>query len=170
METRTANLIIGISGGPLGGNATNYKLALPSTWIKDMGLTPEQRQVELRFDGVSIVISRKLSFLEFLDAGRRAGHKMLLISCYSGNTLCARIAADETARNQNLPGKSHGRFLETSLWEQPKSRLGGFWVLSGRTLHPPKPGWAARIFGGHRCGQLRAIGNHPQNPGAYGGR
>ena len=46
METRTANLIIGTSGGTAGGNATNYKLALPSTWIKEMGLTPEQRQVE----------------------------------------------------------------------------------------------------------------------------
>ena len=44
METRTANLIIGTSGGTAGGNATNYKLALPSTWIKEMGLTPEQRQ------------------------------------------------------------------------------------------------------------------------------
>ena len=49
METRTANLIIGTSGGTAGGNAINYKLALPSTWIKDMGLTPGQRQVELRF-------------------------------------------------------------------------------------------------------------------------
>ena len=57
METRTANLIIGTSGGTAGGNATNYKLALPSTWIKEMELTPEQRQVELRFDGASIVIT-----------------------------------------------------------------------------------------------------------------
>ena len=65
METRTANLIVGTSGGTAGKNATNYKLALPSTWIKEMGLTPEQRQVELHFDGASIVITRKLSFAEF---------------------------------------------------------------------------------------------------------
>lgn len=96
MNTRTANLIIGTSGGTAGGNATNYKLALPSTWIKEMGLTPEQRQVELRFDGASIVITRKLSFAEFLEASRHAGHKVLLLSCYSGDALCARIAADET--------------------------------------------------------------------------
>lgn len=98
METRTANLIIGTSGGTAGGNATSYKLALPSTWIKAMGLTPEQRQVELRFDGASIVITRKLSFTEFLDVSRHAGHKVLLLSCYSGDTLCARIVADETAQ------------------------------------------------------------------------
>ena len=98
METRTANLIIGTSGGTAGGNATNYKLALPSTWIKEMGLTPEQRQVELRFDGASIVITRKLPFAEFLEASRHAEHKTLLLSCYSGSVLCARIAADETAK------------------------------------------------------------------------
>ena len=102
METRTANLIIGTSGGTAGGNATNYKLALPSTWIKEMGMTPEQRQVELRFDGASIVITRKLSFAEFLEASRHAGHKVLLLSCYSGDTLCARIAADETGETLHV--------------------------------------------------------------------
>ena len=98
METRTANLIIGTSGGTAGRNATNYKLALPSTWIKEMGLTPEQRQLELSFDGTSIVITRKLSFAEFLEASCNAGHKTLLLSCYSGEVLCARIAADETEK------------------------------------------------------------------------
>ena len=98
METRTANLIIGTSGGTAGGNATNFKLALPSTWIKEMGLTPEQRQVELRFDGASIVITRKQPFAEFLEASRHAGHKILLLSCYSRDALCARIAADETKK------------------------------------------------------------------------
>ena len=63
-----------------------------------MGLTPEQRQVELRFDGTSIVITRKLSLAEFLEVGRHTGHEMLLLSCYSGDTLCARIAADETEK------------------------------------------------------------------------
>ena len=98
MNTRTANLIVGTSGGTAGGNAINYKLALPSTWIKEMGLTPGQRQVELRFDGASIVITRKQSLAEFLEASRHAEHKTLLLSCYSGPLLCARIAADETAK------------------------------------------------------------------------
>ena len=63
-----------------------------------MGLTPEQRQVELRFDGTSITITKKLSFAEFLEASRHAEHKTLLLSCYSGDALCARIAADETKK------------------------------------------------------------------------
>ena len=140
METRTANLIIGTSGGTAGGNATNYKLALPSTWIKEMGLTPEQRQVELRFDGASIVITRKLSFAEFLEASRHAEHKTLLLSCYSGDALCARIAADETEKtvcvenlatdylklpfgnNQNPSWADYRHFLEDRCI--PKTRAG----------------------------------------------
>ena len=140
METRTANLIIGTSGGTAGGNATNYKLALPSTWIKEMGLTPGQRQVELRFDGASIVITRKLPFAEFLEASRHAGHKVLLLSCYSGDTLCARIATDETEKtvcvenlaadclklpfgnNKNPIWKDYQHFLEDRCI--PKTRAG----------------------------------------------
>ena len=67
-----------------------------------MGLTPEQRQVELRFDGTSITITKKLSFAEFLEASRHAEHKTLLLSCYSGDALCARIAADETEKTVHV--------------------------------------------------------------------
>ena len=140
MEIRTANLIIGTSGGTAGGNATNFKLALPSTWIKEMGLTPEQRQVELRFDGTSIIITRKLSFSEFLEVSHHAEHEMLLLSCYSGDTLCARIAADETEKTvcienlatdclklpfgnkQNPSWADYQRFLEDRCI--PKTRAG----------------------------------------------
>ena len=80
MNTRTANLIVGTSGGTAGKNATNYKLALPSTWIKEMGLTPEQRQVELRFDGNYITITKKLSFTEIMEDRRDAEHKTLQLS------------------------------------------------------------------------------------------
>lgn len=140
MNTRTANLIIGTSGGTAGGNATNYKLALPSTWIKEMGLTPGQRQVELRFDGASIVITRKLPFAEFLEANRQTGHKLLLVSCHSGSLLCARIAADETTQkirvenlvsdflklpfgnNQNPSWEDYLHFLESRCI--PRTRAG----------------------------------------------
>ena len=140
METRTANLIIGTSGGTAGGNATNYKLALPSTWVKEMGLTPEQRQVELRFDGTSITITKKLSFAEFLEVSHRAEHKTLLLSCYSGDALCARIAADETKKtvcvenlvsdflklpfgnNQNPSWEDYLHFLESRCI--PRTRAG----------------------------------------------
>ena len=94
METRTGNLIISTSGGTAGGIANNYKISLPSTWVKELGLGAENRQMELNFDGTSITITKKLSFFEFLEANRQVIHKLLLVSCYSGPLLCARIAAD----------------------------------------------------------------------------
>ena len=102
METRTGNLIISTSGGTAGGKANNYKISLPSTWVQKLGLDAENRQMELSFDGTSITITRKLSFTEFLDVSRHAGHKVLLLSCYSGDTLCAQIAADETAQKLRI--------------------------------------------------------------------
>lgn len=98
MEMRAYNLIISTSGGTAGGSANNYKISLPSTWVQKMGLDAEHRQMELCFDGTSITITRKLSFSEFLEANRQASHKLLLVSCYSGPLLCARIAADETTK------------------------------------------------------------------------
>ena len=98
METRTCNLMISTSGGTAGGIANNYKISLPSTWVQEMGLDAENRQIELCFDGTSITITKKLSFSEFLEANRQTGHKLFLISCYSGSVLCARIAADKTAK------------------------------------------------------------------------
>ena len=98
METRICNLMISTSGGTAGGSANNYKISLPSTWVKELGLDAENRQMELSFDGTSITITKKLSFSEFLEANRQTGHKLFLLSCYSGSVLCARIAADETAK------------------------------------------------------------------------
>ena len=98
METRTGNIIIGSSGGTAGGTANNYKIALPSFWVRQMGISLDSQQVELSFDGTTITIARKLSLQEFLEANRHAGHKLYLLCCYSGDTLCAKIAADETAQ------------------------------------------------------------------------
>ena len=140
METRTGNLIISTSGGTAGGKANNYKISLPSTWVKEMGLDTENRQMELSFDGTSITITRKLSFSEFLEANRQTGHKLFPISCYSGSVLCARIAADETAKklrvenlvsdflklpfgnNQNPSWEDYLHFLESRCI--PKTRAG----------------------------------------------
>ena len=97
-ETRTRNLIISTSGGTAGGKANNYKIPPPSTWVKAMGLDTENRQLKLCFDGTSITIMKKLSFFEFLEANRQTGHKLFLLSCYSGSVLCARIAADDTTK------------------------------------------------------------------------
>ena len=140
METRICNLMISTSGGTAGGSANNYKISLPSTWVKELGLDAENRQMELSFDGTSITITKKLSFSEFLEANRQTGHKLFLLSCYSGSVLCARIAADETAKklcvenlvsdflklpfgnNQNPSWEDYLHFLESRCI--PRTRAG----------------------------------------------
>lgn len=155
METRTGNLIISTSGGTAGGSANNYKISLPSTWVKELGLDAENRQLELCFDGTSITITKKLSFSEFLEANRQTGHKLFLLSCYSGSVLCARIAADETAKklrvenlvsdflklpfgnNQNPSWEDYLHFLESRCIPQTRAGLREYLETIGVDRYDP---------------------------------
>ena len=56
MEQRTANVIIAKAGGNASRNAYGCKLALPKTWLAKMGVTLDEREVMLSFDGERIVI------------------------------------------------------------------------------------------------------------------
>ena len=155
METRTGNLIISTSGGTAGGIANNYKISLPSTWVQKMGLDAENRQMELCFDGTSITITRKLSFSEFLEANRQVVHKLLLVSCYSGPLLCARIAADETTKkirvenlvsdflklpfgnNQDPSWEDYLHFLESRCIPRTRAGLREYLETIGVDLYDP---------------------------------
>ena len=57
MERRSARLIVNTAGGTAGKDAKTYKAALPSSWIHALGLSDENRDMELSFDGDSITIS-----------------------------------------------------------------------------------------------------------------
>lgn len=46
METRKAKIIMTQSGGTAAGSAT-YRLTIPNKWIKELEITPEDRQVTL---------------------------------------------------------------------------------------------------------------------------
>ena len=50
MEQRQGNIIIHASGGTSGKGAQTYKLALPSSWAKQIGITGQERSAELSFD------------------------------------------------------------------------------------------------------------------------
>ena len=127
METRTGNLIISTSGGTAGGSANNYKISLPSTWVKELGLDAENRQIELCF----------------------------LVSCHSGPLLCARIAADETAKklrvenlvsdflklpfgnNQNPSWEDYLHFLESRCIPQTRAGLREYLETIGIDRYDP---------------------------------
>lgn len=118
MEKRIGNVIIQTPGGTASKNSSTYKVSLPSAWIKEMGITDSDRQVELTFDGTAITISKKRSLDEFISAGRRAGHKIYLLSYYDGQTLCSKIVADYT--DQTICFENYtNHFLLTAFGNNP---------------------------------------------------
>lgn len=94
MEQRQGNIIIHASGGTSGKGAQTYKLALPSSWAKQIGITGQERSVELSFDGTAITIRKRLNMDEFLTQKHAEGHTLLKLSYYNGDTLCTTILAD----------------------------------------------------------------------------
>lgn len=59
MEIRKANMIFGKAGGNASRNSYTCKVSVPKTWVDQMGLTFEQREIELTFDGDRITIDKQ---------------------------------------------------------------------------------------------------------------
>ncbi len=140
MEKRIVNVIIQAPGGTAAKNANTYKLSLPSSWIKEMGISEDDRQVEMQFDGTSIIINKKLGMQDFIKRATERGREIYVLSYYDDKTLCSKIAVDymdksicvenyvanilRTAfgNNQNPTWEDYQRFLEDRCI--PKSRAG----------------------------------------------
>lgn len=54
METRKAKMIVNKSGS---GNST-FRATLPTSWIREMGLSEDVRGLKLTFDGEKIIIEK----------------------------------------------------------------------------------------------------------------
>ena len=52
------NIMISKAGGTAGKNSVNYKISLPAEMVKGIGVTPEDRSVNLEFDGEKITIKK----------------------------------------------------------------------------------------------------------------
>lgn len=96
MEKRLGNIIIQTPGGTAAKGSSTYKVSLPSSWIKELGIAAENRQVELSFDGKAITISKRLTLSEFISRKSKAGHALLQLFYYDGDILCSLVAADFT--------------------------------------------------------------------------
>ena len=96
MEERIANIMINKSGGNSGRNSKNYRVSLPSLWIKQLGISEDNRQVTLQFDGECIRIApvRSKDYQTFLIEGRKQNHQMQILYFYDDDTLCTKICAD----------------------------------------------------------------------------
>ena len=56
METRKCKISVGKPGGDASKNAKNYRLSLPSKWVQEIGVSPEERELRISFDGKRITI------------------------------------------------------------------------------------------------------------------
>lgn len=94
METRNAKLIINKSGGTASEKSKTYRVTIPNSWVEQLGISEENREIELSFDGTEITIKRKQTMQEYKDTHNR--NKLLQLQFYHGNSLCTTILADET--------------------------------------------------------------------------
>lgn len=57
-EKRVGRVIFNKSGGNSSKNSFTHKLNIPSTWVKEMGVTQDDREVVLKFENGIITIEK----------------------------------------------------------------------------------------------------------------
>jgi len=75
-RSRKAKLIVGISGGKRGGSST-FRATLPTSWIRQMGLSEEARNIKLFFDGEQIVIKNNEEEIKLLEKLLKIANKKI---------------------------------------------------------------------------------------------
>ena len=58
MESRKAKILVSKSGGSASKNGYTYRATLPTSWIKEMGISQEERGLKLTFDGKRIIVEK----------------------------------------------------------------------------------------------------------------
>lgn len=109
MEQRIAKVSSSAAGGTAGAGSKTYKVTIPSRWIRAMGITADNREVELRFDGDKIVISKIATIEEFVSQKSALGHSLSVLKFWDAHTLCTTIAVDFT--EQTLCVENHTKRL-----------------------------------------------------------
>jgi hypothetical protein len=153
MEIRNSKLIIGKAGGTASNGAKTYKVSLPSTWINELNLDENNRDIELSFDGKKITISSILSFDEFIANAK--GHKLLQLDFYNQDVLCTKIIADYTDKkikvenytdniinrafgvNVNPTWQDYNEFLEDRCVPKSRDRIRDFLDVLGIDEYNP---------------------------------
>ena len=98
MEKRVTKVSICSAGGTAAKGSKTCKVALPTTWMNQMGIDGKLRDIEITFDGAQIVLSRRYSGEEFVARKLEQGHDVRLVRFFDGDKLCSVIYADFTDR------------------------------------------------------------------------
>ena len=57
-ETRKAKMLMGNPGGNAGKGASYYRVGIPPVWAQMMGVSSEDRDLLLTFDGKRVIIEK----------------------------------------------------------------------------------------------------------------
>ena len=109
MEQRIAKVSSSAAGGTAGAGSKTYKVTIPSRWIRTMGITADDREVVLRFEGDKIVISKIATIEEFVRQKSALDHSLSVLKFWDAHTLCTTIAVDFT--EQTLCVENHTKRL-----------------------------------------------------------
>ena len=96
MEKRIAKVNISSAGGTAAKGSKTCKVTLPTSWMNELGIDKERRELELAFDGKQIVLSRRMAGEEYAELKTRSGHDVRLFRFFDGDKLCTTIYADFT--------------------------------------------------------------------------
>lgn len=96
MEKRIAKVNISSAGGTATKGAKTCKITLPTSWLEKLGVSEDQRELELSFDGERISITRRLCAKEFTTRKSALGHDVRILRFFDGDKLCSTIIADFT--------------------------------------------------------------------------
>ena len=96
MEKRIAKVNISSAGGTAAKGAKTCKITLPTSWLEKLGVSENQRELELFFDGERISITRRLCAKEFTTLKSVLGHDVRILRFFDGDKLCSTICADLT--------------------------------------------------------------------------
>jgi len=100
MEERTANIQINKAGGNTGKDSKNYRISLPSLWMKQLGIDECHREVSVQFDGETITIQKKgyTEYDAFCKETKKLNHNLAVLFFYHRENLCTKIGVDLTAK------------------------------------------------------------------------
>lgn len=57
-ESKDANVVIYQSGGNASANARTSRVTIPGRWLKEIGVTAEEKGIHMEFDGTKITIEK----------------------------------------------------------------------------------------------------------------
>lgn len=96
MEKRNAKLIVNKSGGSASNGSKTFRVTLPNKWVEEMNLYSDNKDLELKFDGKTIIISKKPTIDEFIY--NRKNNHLIKLEYFNSSELCTTIIADYTLK------------------------------------------------------------------------